>query len=53
MLQSQRKDFISWHLRGSKQTISYVLNPIAVMIIISAITSAAPEMKSQSNLIPY
>ncbi len=51
-----RESFIYGHLKGSKQNISNVLNSIAyntVMIIISAITAAAPEMKSQSHLVPY
>lgn len=45
--------YISWDVA---QNVSYVLNQIAcnaVVIIISAITAAAPKMKSQSNLIPY
>lgn len=48
--------FTYCHLNGSKQNISDVLNPIACnadMIIISAITAAAPKMKSQSHLVPY
>lgn len=48
--------FTYWLLIGSKQNISNVLNPIACnadMIIICAITAAAPEMKSQSHLVPY